>query len=1256
MMRLKGDHWQGPPTDEDRLPPRLPGYVPELVLGATGPGRALLAIAGRYLRLLTDRLAHAPDKARLEFLTRLGLTTTPPQAARAPVVFELLPSGGHSRAPAGTRVGAASPGGGTVPFETEETIGLAASRLMEVRTILPRSGTAADHSLDALGGRPFVLFEPARPIPRELYFGHDALFALTPGTLLELAFELEGGVDRGKEPRRLLWEYWDGEAWVPFLPFRSSPEADGCVNPSEDGTRGLTVTGVVRLRVGDRPARPTALLGLTSSWVRARRDDDASADTPDLRLGLVQARTVIRVGGYGMPQEAHDPKAKTDAKTGVPVNRVRFIDESGNPLIVATLPPNNPVAPSREFWVATATVDPERLGPATEPREGWAPWIRKKLPALVGYPLSMFAAMADAVRGAVAASPEPIRLSEVMNVKVKDSDARVYGNPDDLTWLYIDNFTGTQLAFEVRGVDGVWRSTEALTSYPMPRDVEIVRRGRLPELAFANGVRADLSKSFFPFGSNPAPGAACHFACAEVLSRPGAVVTLFLQVIDRAELKAPLPRTAWEYWNGDVWAPLPGLTGDDEVLAFRRSGEVGFRVPANLRAKAEFGESALWVRIQVREGGYTREVVANPNDDDKKKIKVTLPAPLALSIFRLEYVYESPFEPPQHCFSCSDFRWNDHSQDVQFRSQSFAPFRAPQETRPTLYLGFSRTLPQDKVSLFFDAESAGSPPRLVWEYHDGLVWQSLIVADRTRGLTSPGLVTFLWPGSQLPQAVPARKADGTLIQFGDPREAARFRPGDTLAVQQENDAAYGVVDRVEGATLTLRYALGKSFSAPEVIGPPAPLPRFDTPRHWVRVSWPETPAGDSRVTVRGVYLNAVWATQTTTSLGEQYSLTKPNESVRLNSRPVQSGEQVEMLELDGTRAAYEWAVLEEELRKLRRPGSGAGLAMRKETDPPSGRVTRVWVTWEGRENFLASGPRDRHYVVDREQGLLQFGNGRQGMLPPLLSGGTPNVNLARYQAGGGAAGNVPAGAINQLLASVPGVVSVRNPLRAEGGADGEALQGDDGWSRVQGPLDRGSLLVQHRYQAVAAGDYEALAREASATVAVARALSPVRAHDPLQAGTVRVVVVPTAPVEEAKPMPSRELLRRVQDHLSARAAAGAVEAVGPTYFAIDVEATVVPRAAEVADSVLTEARHQVGRFLHPVVGGPGGRGWSFGQALLEANLVRHLFDTVEGLERVVALRFLRGGVPLGERVDVPPEQFMAAGTVTITLGETEAQP
>lgn len=125
--------------------------------------------------------------------------------------------------------------------------------------------------------------------------------------------------------------------------------------------------------------------------------------------------------------------------------------------------------------------------------------------------------------------------------------------------------------------------------------------------------------------------------------------------------------------------------------------------------------------------------------------------------------------------------------------------------------------------------------------------------------------------------------------------------------------------------------------------------------------------------------------------------------------------------------------------------------------------------WWPRRDLLESAPGDRHVVVevdDAGAARLRFGDGTLGRAP------TPVTALrATYRIGNGAAGNVGAEAISQLVmrhGTLSGVViRPRNPLPAQGGLDPELV------SRVK--LFAPTIFRSELQRAVTADDYARLA-------------------------------------------------------------------------------------------------------------------------------------------------------------------------------------
>jgi predicted phage baseplate assembly protein len=220
------------------------------------PGVTLIELFAWMTDQVIYRLNRVPDKAYVKFLELLGVRLFPPTAARAPVTFWLAaPQPETVRIPVGTQVA-------TVRTETEEAITFATIGDLDVVPCeFLAAATAAEgqparrrgEELDRQEG--FACFSP-EPRP-----GDALLLGLTEAVpscavTLRLGCRIEGvGVDPTNPP--LVWEAWDGGAWV-------SCEVD------RDETGGLNRDGDVVLHVPRTHTASALDLQQRAGWLRAR--------------------------------------------------------------------------------------------------------------------------------------------------------------------------------------------------------------------------------------------------------------------------------------------------------------------------------------------------------------------------------------------------------------------------------------------------------------------------------------------------------------------------------------------------------------------------------------------------------------------------------------------------------------------------------------------------------------------------------------------------------------------------------------------------------------------------------------------------------------------------------------------------------------------------------------------------------------------------------------------------------------------------
>lgn len=263
-------------------------------------------------------------------------------------------------------------------------------------------------------------------------------------------------------------------------------------------------------------------------------------------------------------------------------------------------------------------------------------------------------------------------------------------------------------------------------------------------------------------------------------------------------------------------------------------------------------------------------------------------------------------------------------------------------------------------------------------------------------------------------------------------------------------------------------------------------------------------------------------------------------------------------------------------------------------------------SWTEVPEFDASGPTDRHFVLDRSAGVVRFGDGIRGR----MVGPDATVRAERYVHGGGSGGNVTGTAHWRFAedASVDGEedaladVEVVPTGPATGGADAESIAA--AFERVRRDL-------RTPFRAVTVDDYRELAmrtpglRVGRSTVLVEEQSREWEGKDPTR---VRVVVVPYAPPDLGRPEPSEGFRRAVQDHLDSHRLLGdRVTVTGPTYVGLRVDVDVRTTRWFPQPRAEARIREAVGEYIDPIHGYDGD-GWPFGRTLYREELADLLAD------------------------------------------------
>lgn len=260
-----------------------------------------------------------------------------------------------------------------------------------------------------------------------------------------------------------------------------------------------------------------------------------------------------------------------------------------------------------------------------------------------------------------------------------------------------------------------------------------------------------------------------------------------------------------------------------------------------------------------------------------------------------------------------------------------------------------------------------------------------------------------------------------------------------------------------------------------------------------------------------------------------------------------------------------------------------------------------YAPWQQVDDVALAGRDDAVYALDAEAGTIRFGDGVRGMIPPEGR----RVRVALMRAGGGRAGNVPAGTLKEISALERGAGRVRAKLVVQQGVD--MIGGDDAESLAEAE-ERIPALFRHRDRAVTDEDYRRIAAEAPGVrlgrVEVLPRFKPQQRRSDVP-GVVTVMVLPQKDGTSAPaPRPDRPLLEAVFAHLDARRPLTTeLYVVGTEYVPIAVSVGFEPRDDVAQDEVVFQVREAVRAFLWPLIpGGTAGTGWPLGTTVTDREI------------------------------------------------------
>jgi hypothetical protein len=701
--------------------------------------------------------------------------------------------------------------------------------------------------------------------------------------------------------------------------------------------------------------------------------------------------------------------------------------------------------------------------------------------------------------------------------------------------------------------------------------------GQPIEQAFTNLLPVDLSKPIFPFGEKPQFGDTLYLANKEAFSKSGATVTLHVDLADLATIGIPLPKTTkdpdaileWEVWTSKGWVSVGTSTPNGPVAALSppqvkfRDTTQAFSVSGSDRVvELILPEDPQAKIVNGIESFWLRVRIKSGNYGEEatyEKDDTTKAFVFTPASFKPPLIHSLKVDytltTPQE-MPDQIVTYNDFSFLIPSGS-AFKPFEPIADAQPTLYLGFSLKASRSSFP--------NSTLSIYFQLADVVYNRDL---KPTKSSLPPRLSWEYWSG---------KSNNWEKLTLGDDTEAFT-RSGLVELLPPE--------DFVSKADFNLQEKL-----------------------YWLRV-FKEPDGGEYSVEpqLRRVLLNTTIAIQAVTIRNEILGSSDgtQNQTFLTTRSPILKGEILEVKEPEMPSA--------QEIESIEKATASVAVTVIADMN---GRDREIWVRWYEVSDFYGSGTRDRHYVIDRITGEIRFGDGINGLIPTV---GVANIRLTRYQTGGGTLGNRAANTIVQLKTTVPYVDKVTNPEPATGGADAEI---------IESLIERAPRTVRHGGRAVTLEDYEDLAMLATPEVARAKCVPLLNLQDnaldtqnpsnqpPKAPGGVSVIIVPRS--SDSHPLPSLELIKRVQNYLEIHAIATAkIWVVGPVYVEVSVTVEIVPTSIDHASALKRDVNKALIDFLHPLTGGFDRLGWQFGRRPHESDFYA-LLEAVPGVDHIRTL-------------------------------------
>lgn len=621
------------------------------------------------------------------------------------------------------------------------------------------------------------------------------------------------------------------------------------------------------------------------------------------------------------------------------------------------------------------------------------------------------------------------------------------------------------------------------------------------------------------------------------------------------------PELSWEYWNGAGWSALTGL--QDRTRNLKSTGDVVFNVPTDFELSDWSGKTNYWIRARLIGGDYGKERVTITQTQDGNVLTQKIDRSSA------------GFTPPAV-----------GSLDITYDMDPTLPaFLVTEDSRTVRNQSDANRAPGALVEVFTPL------PEMLRQRQDtspaigdmGSIGRSLFV-----GLDGP---------------VDGRSLN--LLFIVDEQDFTEFAPLQVEALIANQFVPLTIADQTRG--------LGETGIVRLIINVPlAPAELFGQTLRWLRFS-PQNGANSSawRPKIRGLHINAVWASATESLTRELLGSSDgaPDHQVRVARPPVLH----DTLEL---RVREPLSDDQREALQREEPAidSTGTLSSRARVLSNVENLPGDWVLWNQVVDPLDESPSARVYALDEATGVIRFGDGLHGMIPPI---GQDSIVAFRYQrTEAGTSENMHSGSsvvpgnlvmaqsTLNLVSPVAGVETVTAAIQSAGGVAAE------GAAQV---LKTGFAGLRHRQRILTLADLEDRLLEFAPEAVQAKAKA--------STGKIDLVVCNGGPNPKPTAAQKRQWTMRLLECASPWLTSMCkFQIVGPKLRRLRIRLSLSIVDLDRADQVSDVVQQRLSDYFDLTIGGASRRGWKLGVNATENDIAVALRQ-VPGLQSILNIQF-----------------------------------